>query len=182
MQRYLLKTFYSKDITIIFFIIYGAITLIVISIDTLLLHFGGKLSLCLITATTMGAVVGGFPFLLRARPTKLTVFGGEFFYVESNIRNIIADFPTYWKLNRKSYGFTWGCKENRIGNDKILFIPLGTTRFPDGILGKTIHRQIERLVRYGGLTNVVEVKQEENSIGVYGPYVTIAKIYEEISL
>lgn len=181
MQEYSIKTFYSTEVTMIFIIIYGAITLIIISFDTLMLHFGGKLSMGLVTATTMGGVAGGYPLLMRARPTKLTVHGGEFFYVEKNIRNAITDFPMYWKLERKNYGFPWGYKETKVDSGKTLFIPLGTARFPDGILGKNIHQQIKSLVRYGGITNVVEVKKEGDLIGVYGPYVTIKKIYEEIS-
>jgi hypothetical protein len=181
MDKYSIKTFYSREVIMVFFIIYWVITLIIISFDILLLHFAGQLSMGLITAMTMGGVAGGFPLLLRARPTKLTIHGGEFFFVESNIRNTITDFQTYWKLDKRNYGFPWGYKETNVGKDRTLFIPLGTPRFPDGILGKAIHEQFGRLVRYGGITSVVEVKQEGNSIAVYGPYVTINKIYEEIS-
>lgn len=128
-----------------------------------------------VTATTMGGVAGGFPLLMRARPTKLTVYGGEFFYIEKNIRNAITDFPIYWKLERRNYGFLWGYKETKIDSNRTLFIPLGTPRFPNGVLGRTIHEQIKKLVRYGGITNAVEIKKEGNTIGVYGPYVTIKK-------
>jgi len=75
-----------------------------------------------------------------------------------------------------------GIQKKEINPDSILLIPIGLPRYPDGIFGRNMHEKfIRKFSPYRGLTNIVEIRREGDLIGIYGPLVTIKKIYEEIS-
>lgn len=182
-----MKVFYNTQITMLFIFMYCSIPLVLGPCFILLLSHFSNMPTGLIVAMSMGGFAGTIPILLMAPPTKLTVHDGIFFYITKDVENIINDF----QYERRSYGyglgyglgygFLWGYKKKEMGPDRILLIPLGFPRYPDGIFGKNTHEKFIRIFSpYGGLTSIVEIRKEGDLIGIYGSLVTIKKIYGEI--
>lgn len=176
-----MNVFYNTKITMLFVLMYCSLPLVFGPCFIILLSHFSNMPTGLVIAMMMGGFAGTIPVLLRAPPTKLTVHDGNFFYIKKDVENIIADFKMYFQYERRSYGFTWGYRKKEINPDSILLIPIGLPRYPDGIFGRNMHEKfIRKFSPYRGLTNIVEIRREGDLIGIYGPLVTIKKIYEEI--
>lgn len=134
-----------------------------------------------VSAISVGGIVGGLIYLQRAVPTRIFVEDGHFNYIVENVEEVISEFRSSFLNERKVYGFIWGYKKEQKSPDNVLFIPLGHPKYPNGILGSFLHSKIKKLVRYGGITSVIEVRQENGGISIYGPLVAMKKIYSEIS-
>ncbi|PKY10396.1 hypothetical protein B1757_09860 [Acidithiobacillus marinus] len=181
---YEIKAFYSLRITLLFVLIYGAISLFVLSLYVFLYWYIGAYHCAMVPFLAIGGFMGGFVVLQKYPPTQIIIRQHNFHYAVRNVEEVIAELAVLWAQERRFYGFAWGYKIELKNDEDTLFIPLGMPKYPDGILIKIFplgHRFLQKLTKYGGVTTVVEVKKEGEDVLIYGPLVTLKKIYDEIT-
>lgn len=158
LPNYEIKAFYSLKIILLFVLVYGTVSLVVLSLNIVWYWCMGMYQSAMVPFIAIGGFVGGFVVLQKYPPTQIIIRQRNFHYVARNIEEVIAELSALWTQERRFYGFAWGYRIEVMNDEDVLFIPLGPPKYPDGILIKVFplgHRLLRKLVKYGGLTSVV---------------------------
>lgn len=170
MARYSIEIFYSKKISLIFLAIYGSIYFFVLAIDAIYFSLmdGSAVTSNALMYMSIGGFAGGFAVMQKYQPTRITVKDRDFFYVAKDVEYVISKFHDIFLNERNFYGFVWGYEKKYLSEERIMLIPRGSPKYPNGIAGPYIHNLIFKLTKYPGITPVVEISKNGTNIEIYG--------------